>query len=197
MEEKRPNQYFPIDEDEKGTYILNSKDLCMIGHVRELLATGVSSLKIEGRAKSAYYVALMTNAYRQALDAAEEGRLPQPWVLEEVNKISHREYSTGFFFGGEPGQNLNSGGYVRDYEVVAAATGWSAGILYASQRNRFFAGDVLEVLQPGQEPFALTVKELCNESGEAIQSAPHATMALSMRCTLPVAPGALLRKRKP
>lgn len=196
VEEKRPGQYFPIEENEKGTYILNSKDMCMISHLPELLKAGVTSFKIEGRAKSAYYVALMTNAYRQALDAAMEGRLPEPWVLEEVNKISHREYSTGFFFGEEPGQNLNSGGYVRDYEVVAAVTDWRGDVLFASQRNRFFEGDTLEVLQPGKAPFELKVSNLCNETGEEISSAPHATMMLSMQCKNPVAAGALLRKRR-
>lgn len=195
-EEKRPGQYFPIGEDERGTYILNSRDLCMIEHLPELLDAGVASFKIEGRAKSAYYVALMTNAYRQALDAALAGRKPEPWVLEEVNKISHREYCTGFFFGDEPGQNLNSGGYVRDYEVVALVTGSSEGILQASQRNRFFEGDELELLQPGVKPLKLRVEELRGENGEPINAVPHATMPFSMRCPVPAMPGSLLRRQK-
>lgn len=195
-EEKRPGQYFPIGEDKRGTYILNSRDLCMIEHIPELLDAGVTSFKIEGRAKSAYYVALMTNAYRQALNAAMAGRKPEQWVLEEVNKISHREYCTGFFFGDEPGQNLNSGGYVRDYEVVAQVTEWSEGILRASQRNRFFAGDEVELLQPGVRPLKLRTEDLRNESGEPIEAVPHATMSFSMRCPVSAVPGSLLRKQK-
>ena len=128
MEEKRPGEYFPVFEDEKGTYIMNSRDMCMIEHIPQLIECGISSLKIEGRAKSAYYVACVTNAYRHGIDAVMNGEpLPQ-WVVDETEKISHRAYSTGFYSGHEPGQTVNSGGYIRGWDVAAVCRGqpWSA-----------------------------------------------------------------------
>ena len=199
MEEKRPGQYFPIGEDETGSYLLNSKDMCMIEHLPKLIEAGVTSLKIEGRAKSAYYVALTTNAYRHALDdyfRAPENYHPKQWVVEELNKISHREYSTGFYLGGEPGQVYANGGYVREYQVIGVAQKWSDGVLVLSQRNRFFCGDTIEILEPGGEPFSLTISSMENEKGESIQSAPHATMEVHIPVERPVSPGALLRKAK-
>ena len=196
MEEKRPGQYFPIAEDHNGAYILNSRDMCMIDHIPELLAAGVTSFKIEGRAKSAYYVALMTNAYRMAIDAAVQGQKPEPWVLEEVNKISHRAYSTGFFFGEEPGQVYENGGYIRSYEVAAVAEKWENGVLVAAQRNRFFCGDTLEIVAPGQPPVELTVAEMRNAANEPIEAASHAEMELHIPCPVAVPQGALLRKVK-
>lgn len=196
MEEKRPGEYFPISEDDKGAYILNSRDMCMIDHIPELLEAGVTSFKIEGRAKSAYYVALMTNAYRMAIDAALEGRKPEQWVLDEVNKISHRDYSTGFFFDHEPGQFYENGGYIRSYEVTAVAKDWANGILTVAQRNRFFVGDTLEIVAPGVKPVELKVTEMKNKDGEPVQAASHAEMILHIPCDTPVSEGALLRKLK-
>ena len=195
-EEKRPGQYFPIETDSNGSYMLNSRDLCMIEHIPELIRAGVGSFKIEGRAKSVYYVALTVNAYRMAIDAAMENRPPEPWVLEEVNRVSHREYSTGFFFGGEPGQCETSGGYIRSYEVAAVAESWNDGMLTASQRNRFFCGDELEILLPGQKPVPLIVRALYDGNGTPIESANHAEMVLRIPCAVPVPAGALLRRAK-
>ena len=197
MEEKRPGEYFPIAEDDRGAYILNSRDMCMIEHIPELLAAGVTSFKIEGRAKSAYYVAMMVNAYRMALDAAMEGRKPEPWVLDEVNKISHRDYSTGFFFDTEPGQFYANGGYIRSYEVCAAVLSWQDGVLTAAQRNRFFEGDTVEIVAPGTKPIELKVTGMTDVNGEPVASAKHAEMVLHIPCDMPVPEGALIRKLKP
>ena len=121
MEEKRPGEYFPVFEDEKGTYIMNSRDMCMIDHLDDLMRVGVDCLKIEGRAKSAYYAAIVTGAYRHVLDDVAAGRDPDPVWRDEVEKISHRHYSTGFFYG-QPGQYYEDSRYIRDYQVVAVVT---------------------------------------------------------------------------
>ena len=195
LESKRPGEYFPVSQDATGTYILNSRDLCMIGHIPELLAAGVSSLKIEGRAKSAYYVAVTTNAYRHAIDhVLKNPGVPLPfWIPEELDKISHREYSTGFYFGGEPGQVTANGGYVRDYEVVAICEEWHDGMARLSQRNRFFRGDAVDVLEPGSVPYPLVLDEIFDENLIPIEAAPHAAMTVFAKCARPVKPGALFR----
>lgn len=147
VEEKRPGQYFPVEEDKDGTYLLNARDLCMIEHIPELISAGVTSFKIEGRAKSAYYTAVVTNAYRCAIDGYlraqdQTGYHPEPWILEELTRVSHREYCTGFYFD-KPQANAQifyDGGYRRDWEVAAVAGNTAGGLLHAVQRNRFFRG---------------------------------------------------------
>lgn len=197
MEEKRPGQYFPIGQDAAGSYILNSKDLCMIRHIPELLRAGVTSLKIEGRAKSSYYTAVTTNAYRHAIDAAlKEPKEDLPgWVPEELEKISHREYSTGFYFGGEPGQVTETGGYVRNYEVIAVCEGYENGQAVLTQRNRFFRGDTADVLEPGKQPYPLVLDTLSDEFGNPVECANHAMMTVLLDTDHSVAPGAIFRKR--
>lgn len=197
VEEKRPGEYFPIEEDDRGTYILNSRDMCMIRHIPELQKAGISSLKIEGRAKSAYYVAVTVNAYRSAIDfCGQHPGEPLPeWIPEELNKISHREYSTGFYFG-TPGQVYQNGGYVRDYEVAAVCEGWENGMATLSQRNRFFRGDTVDVLEPGARPYLLTLDELYDAEMTPIDAAPHATMRVLVKTEHPVKPGALLRRMR-
>lgn len=200
MEEKRPGEYYPVFEDEQGSYILNAKDLCMIGHIDELAQAGVCSLKIEGRAKSAYYVAVVTNAYRNAVDQylADPAHFAlAPWVEEETRKVSHREYSTGFFYGQpQNAQCYQSGGYVRSYDVVAVVDECRDGMMHITQRNRFFAGDELEVLVPrgGFEPLA--VEQIFTEEGEAVQSACHAMQKLCIPCGRVFPAGSILRKGK-
>lgn len=198
VEKKRPGEYMDIHEDANGTYILNSRDMCMIEHIPELIRAGISSLKIEGRAKSAYYVAVTTNAYRSAIDEYLEypNKPVSPWIVEELNKISHREYSTGFYFGQEPGQVYSNGGYVRDYEVVAICEDYQDGMLTISQRNRFFQGDTLDVLEAGSRPYTIVVSEMFDQEGQQISSAPHATMLVKIPCARPVAKGAVLRKQR-
>lgn len=199
MEEKRKGEYFPVVEQENGTYFFNSKDLCMIEHIPELLKAGVTSLKIEGRAKSAYYVAVITNAYKQALldyyKMGENFEL-EPWIREEVYKISHRKYSTGFYFGGEPGQIYDNGGYVKDYEVVAVCENYQDGMIEISQRNKFLKGDELEVLMPGKKPFKFTAKKIIDEKGNEMESAPHAMQKLFIPFENEIEKGAYLRKVK-
>lgn len=197
MEEKRPGQYFPVEEQENGSYILNARDLCLIDHLPALSKAGVTSFKIEGRAKSAYYAAVTAYAYRQAIDfyAAHPDGEPLPdWIRQEVHKVSHREYSTGFLFG-TPGQELETGGYVRDYEVIAVAMGWEKGRVLLEQRNRFFEGDEADCLCPSERPYLLRLNDLRDLDGNPVEVAPHPKMRLSAACERPVAKGTLLRKR--
>lgn len=202
MEETRPGQYFAINQEENGTYIFNSKDLCMIEHIPELVAAGVDSFKIEGRAKSAYYTAVVTHAYRQALDAyfahpSPDFRVPD-WVLAEMEKMSHRVYTTGFNFGPlQNGQELNTGGYVRNWDVCALYRDQQGNRLIVDQRNRFFEGDILEVLEPGKKPYTLTVRDLVREAdGTRTEVANKATEVYSFAVDRPVSPDAILRRKR-
>ena len=198
MEEKRPGEYFPIFEDEKGTYILNAKDMCMIEHIDKLAEVGVTSLKIEGRAKSAYYVAVVTNAYRMAVDEYRKDpynfRLPD-WIRDEVYKVSHRKYSKGFFFGTpEESQYYENSGYIRNYDVVAVVEECKDGIVYCTQRNRFFAGDTVELLAPSCKPVKMVLETLYDENGEQIKTANHAMMNFSLKCDKEFPSGTVIRK---
>ena len=202
MEETRPGQYFPINQEENGTYIFNSKDLCMIEHIPELVAAGVDSFKIEGRAKCSFYTAVVTYAYRQALDAyyahpSPDFRVPD-WVLAEMEKMSHRVYTTGFNFGPlQNGQELNTGGYVRNWDVCALYRDQQGNRLIVDQRNRFFEGDILEVLEPGQKPYTLTVRDLVREAdGTHTEAANKATEVYSFAVDRPVSPDAILRRKR-
>ncbi len=198
MEEKRPGEYFPIFEDEKGTYILNAKDMCMIEHIDKLAEVGVTSLKIEGRAKSAYYVAVVTNAYRMAVDEYRKDpynfKLPD-WIRDEVYKVSHRKYSKGFFFGvPEESQYYENSGYIRNYDVVAVVEKCDNGTVYCTQRNRFFAGDKVELLAPSCKPVELTLDTIYDENGEQIETANHAMMKFSFKCDVVFPSGTVIRK---
>ncbi|HIZ56074.1 MAG TPA: U32 family peptidase [Firmicutes bacterium] len=198
MEEKRPGLYFPVFEDEKGTYILNAKDLCMIEHIDKLAAAGIKSFKIEGRAKSSYYVSVVTNAYRMAIDAYLQDPAhfqPQPWLSEEVRKVSHRQYSTGFFFGRpEQGQYYENGGYIRSFDIVAVVEGYRDGRLLCRQRNKFCTGDRVEILEPGKKPQEIWVPALYDGEGNPIEAASHAMMELEIPCTQPFAAGSIIRR---
>lgn len=195
-EEKRPGQYFPVDEDEDGSYILNAKDLCLLPYLRELAEAGVDSVKIEGRAKAAYYVAGVTNAYRIALNALKAGEEVPAWVTEELNNVSHRPYTTGFLFGRQPDMIWHEkNGYIRDYEVVGIVQRQENGRLFVSQRNRFFAGDTVEILMPQVQPQVLRVTDLQNGDGEPIDAANHAVMDCSFACDISAPAGAFVRKR--
>ncbi len=198
VEENREGQLFPIIEENGGAYILNSRDLCMINHISEVISAGATSLKIEGRAKSAYYVATTTNAYRNAVDLCINGKPIEPWIIDELEKISHREYSTGFFFGNEPGQIYSNGGYIRKYDVVAVCDGFSDGMAEITQRNKFSKGDTLDVLEPGRKPFEIKVEKILDQWGNEVESAPHAMQKLFVQIDegKKVSPGAYLRKRR-
>lgn len=201
-EEKRPGQFFPIeDAEDGGTYILNARDLCMIEHIPELVDAGVSSFKIEGRAKSEYYVAVITNAYRKAIDAYcadPEGFALPDWLREEVTRVSYRDYCTGFYFDdpGEAAQISFRGGYDRNWDVMAVVERWENGVAHCTQRNRFFSGDTLEVLTPQAVPFPVTAREIRNAEGELVQATNHPMMAFSFPCETPLPVGAILRKRR-
>ena len=161
--------------------------MCMIEHIPELVKAGVNSLKIEGRAKSAYYVAVVTNAYRRAIDEYlqnPDGKV-SPWIVEELNKISHREYSTGFYFGTEPGQVYSNGGYVRDYDVIAVCEEYADGVATLSQRNRFFKGDTADVLEVGNQPYSVTLNDIYDKDWNPIESAPHAMYLFMTQLPLP------------
>ena len=200
MEENREGQYFPVVEDGDGTYLYNSRDLCMIEHIPELIDAGVSSLKIEGRAKTYYYTAVTTNAYRHAVDeymAHSGGDYHlSPWIREELEKISHREYSTGFYFGSEPGQQTKNGGYIRSYNAVAVCEGSSVdGTSVITQRNKFLVGDTLDILPPNGRSFEVTCLKLVNDDGEEVPSAPHPMQRLRMTTDKPIEKGSVIRKK--
>lgn len=200
VEETRPGLPMTLEEDESGTYLFNANDMNMIAHIADLAQAGVSSFKIEGRAKSFYYTAVTANAYRQAVDgyvAADYSPdyVPEDWIIEEMNKVSHRPYGTGFYYG-MPSQHLQQGGYIRAYEVAAVAESWADGRLYLSQRNRFFEGDEMDVLEPGGKPFTLKITDLRDEENTLIDSAPHPMMNISVAYPKPLQTGALLRYNK-
>ncbi len=202
VEETRPGQYFPINEEEDGTYIFNSRDLCMIDRLPELFKAGIDSFKIEGRAKSEYYTAIVTYAYRNAIDEymqnPSDDFVPSQWILDEMEKMSHREYTTGFNFGKmKNGQVLDSGGYIRNWDVCALFNDYKDGRLYVDQRNRFYQGDELEVVEPGKKPYKITVEELYNEDEEAYSDvANKATNLYSFKCDVPVSPDAIFRRQR-
>lgn len=198
-EENRQGQFFPVEQEDGGTYLYNSRDMCMIEHIPELVKAGVSSLKIEGRAKSAYYTAVTTNAYRHAVDdfmAMGENHKLQPWIKEELEKISHREYSTGFYFGNEPGQVTNNGGYIRKYDFVGVCNSSEGNVAQITQRNRFFVGDTLDILPPDGFSFNTKVEKLINKNGEEVESANHAMEQLEMITDKPVPAGSLMRLKR-
>ena len=197
VEEKRPGQYMEISED-GGTYILNSRDLRMIEHLPELLAAGVTALKIEGRAKSAYYAGAVTGAYRQALDAALAGRPLDPVWVKETELVSHREYSTGFYFDERgPGQYNGSSMYTSGCDVAAFVESCSEdGMALLSQRNRIFRGDELSLMMPGSEPVVMTAGEMWDEAGESIEATPHPMMRYRMKLPLKAPAFSVLRRLK-
>lgn len=200
MEEKRTDEFYPIFEDEKGTYILNAKDLCMIDHLDKIANAGVTSLKIEGRAKSSYYVSIVTNAYRMAVDILKKDpdnyKLPH-WIREEVFKVSHRKYCTGFFFGHPKDcQYYENSGYIREYDVAAVVDECKDGMLYATQRNKFNAGDEVEIISPQKMYDTCKVEKLYNEDGEQIESANHAMMKFSMPCDKVYPKNSIIRIKK-
>ena len=199
IEPGRPERPITVEQEGEGTYLFNANDLCMLAYLPQLHHAGITSFKIEGRAKAAYYVAGVTNAYRQALDGYRDSgfsldyQVPD-WLLKEPYTVSHRPYGTGFYFN-EPSQNTKSGGYVRDYQAVGVVTGYEDGQLVISQRNRFFKGDQLEVLIPYEHPATLSVESMFDDVGSPIESAPHPTMTVRIPCDRPYPVGSYLRKR--
>lgn len=200
VEPHRPDKPMTVMEDADGTYLFNAHDMNMIQHIAALSHAGISSFKIEGRAKAAYYTAITTAAYRAAVDGyiasgCAADYVPESWIVEELNKVSHRPYSTGFYFG-MPHQDTLRGGYIRDYAVVGVVEGYADGKLLIEQRNRFYVGDVLDVLQPGEKPFLMPVNGMFDAQGNPITVAPHAAMKLQIPFERPLPPGSLLRMKQ-
>ena len=193
MEEKRPGEYFPVFEENGESFILNSRDMCMIDHIPELLEAGLDSLKIEGRAKSAYYAAITTAAYRHAIDAAAEGRPLDPVWREEVEKVSHRHYSTGFWFG-YPGQYTEDSRYIRDWQVVAVVTFCAPdGRAVLSLRNKFAAGDELELVGPDFPALRFIAPMMEDADGFELREPKTPQMVFRMRLPRPAPPLSFLR----
>ena len=193
MEEKRPGEYFPVFEDEKGTYILNSRDMCMIDHLDDLVEAGVDCIKIEGRAKSAYYAAIITGAYRQCIDRVLAGEPLDPVWRDEVDHVSHRVYSTGFYYG-HPGQYTESSRYLREWQVCAIVLDCdSDGTATLSLRNKFRAGDRLEAVGPNTRPFTFEVPSMYTEDGEPLDEPRTPQMVFRMQLPRPVPACSILR----
>ena len=193
MEEKRPGEYFPVFEDEKGTYIMNSRDMCMIDHLDDLMDAGVDCLKIEGRAKSAYYAAIVTGAYRHTIDDVAAGRAPDPVWRDEVEHVSHRHYSTGFFYG-QPGQYYEDSRYIRQWQICAVVTDCTAdGLATLSLRNKFRAGDQVELVGPDTRPFTVTAPEMTDADGLPLLEPKTPQMVFRMQLPRPVPPMSFVR----
>ena len=193
MEEKRPGEYFPVFEDEKGTYIMNSRDMCMIDHLAELMDAGVDCIKIEGRAKSAYYAAIVTGAYRHVIDDIVASRPIDPVWRDEVEHISHRHYFTGFYFG-EPGQYTSHSRYIRDWQICAVVRACEAdGSATLTLNNKFSVGDTVEIVGPDLKPFAFTVPAMLDEDGNALLEARHPDMVFHMKFPCYVPPLSFIR----
>lgn len=203
MEEKRPGEYFPIEEDGRGSYILNSRDMCMIDSIPELVNAGVTSFKIEGRMKSMYYVATIVSAYRAAIDAylADPDNYEyDEKYFKELCKASHREFTHGFYFNKptDKDQNYLTSDYTRDYSFVGLIKGYEelSGLTIVEQRNKFEVGDVIEVFGPGTEFYEETITEMYDEEGNAVNSAPHPQQVLKIRFNRKPDVDFIMRKKK-
>ena len=195
MEEKRPGEFFPVFEDEKGTYILNSRDMCTIDHLKELMDAGIDCIKIEGRAKSAYYAAIVTGAYRHCIDDVAAGRELDPVWRDEVEHVSHRVYSTGFYFG-EPGQYVENSRYIRQWQIAAKVESCDEnGVALCSLNNKFRAGDALEVVGPDLRPFPITAENMTDTDGKPLGEPRNPQMKFRIPLPRQVPPFSILRKR--
>ncbi|OPY57446.1 MAG: putative protease YhbU precursor [Pelotomaculum sp. PtaU1.Bin035] len=199
-EEIRPGKYFPIEEDGRGAYILSSRDLCLIQHIPELVEAGINSFKIEGRMKSVHYVAGVVKAYREALDnffAGGANSLNSAW-LEEIGKVSHREYTTGFLFGNPAasGQHYSDKIYRRRYSFVGLVRGYDkqAGLAVVEQRNRFAVGDEVEILMPEGRPLKHCIEAIYDEEGNSLEAAPHPQQIVRIPVNRELAALSMLRK---
>lgn len=200
VEEKRPGEYYPVEEDERGTYIMNSADLCMIEHIDKLAKAGVMSAKIEGRMKSVFYVATVVAAYRKAIDDYYEGKEFDKSLLDELGKVSHRKFSTGFYFHSPTNEDHNylTSAYEREYTFVGIVKEYdeNTGIAKIQQRNKMSRGEKIEIFGPGEPFFEQSIEEMRDEEGNVIESAPHPKQTVFMKMKKPVAPNYMLRIRK-
>lgn len=204
MEEKRPGEYYPVEEDERGTYILNSRDLCMIEHIPEIVNSGIMSAKIEGRMKSIFYVATIVHAYRKAIDAyfadPEHYQFDEEWMTE-LKKVSHREFTTGFYFHQPTNldQNYQTSAYTREYSFVGLVKDYDpeTGFALVEQRNKMTVGEEIEIFGPDMDYYAQKVGEMYDaETGEPLASAPHPQQMLRMKMDRSVKANYMIRKKK-
>lgn len=202
VEQKRPGEYIPVEEDERGTYFFNSKDLCMIEHIPEIVGAGIDSLKIEGRMKSIFYVAVTVGAYRKAIDAYCEDPLNyvfEPKWHEELTKVSHRDFTTGFYFDrpDDEDQNYDSSSYVKDYVFLGLVKSYdeASGLAVVEQRNKLVVGDKIEVFGPGTDFFEQVIEVMLDEDGEPIEAAPHAQQIIKIKMDKPVGANFMIRRR--
>lgn len=201
MEEKRPGQYFQVIEDDKGTYIMNSKDLCMIEHIPELVKSGINSFKIEGRMKSSFYVATVVKAYREALDAyfenPEEYKYKDKW-MDYLLKSSHRQFYTGFYFGDPSKQIYETSSYIRDFDIVGIVREYDEETKIATieQRNKVYSGDEVEILRPIGDCFTVKLDDMQNNIGQSIESAPVAQMIFKAKVNSALLKDDILVKEK-
>ena len=194
MEEKRPGEYFPVFEDEKGTYIMNSRDMCTIDHLKDLVDAGIDCIKIEGRAKSAYYAAIVTGAYRHAIDDVYAGRPIDPVWRDEVEHVSHRIYSTGFYYG-HPGQYVEHSRYIREWQIVAKVESCDEnGVALCSLNNKFKVGDELEVVGPDTRPFPITAQDIRDLEGNPLEEPRNPQMQFTMQLPKAVPAHSLIRR---
>lgn len=197
VEEKRPNEYIKIFEDDGGTYLMNAKDMCMIEYVDKVIEAGVNSLKIEGRSKADYYVAVTTNAYKTAINLYlkdKDNYICEDWLKEEVKKVSHRHYTTGFYFGEpENGQCHDNGGYLRTYTVIATVLGYSDGYIICTSKNKFLLGEEIEILEPSKEPFRIKITEMLDDRGNNIDVCKTPMSTIKIKCDKKVVKGAFIR----
>lgn len=187
VEETRPGEYMPVYENERGTYIFNSKDLCMIEHIPELIDAGIDSLKIEGRMKTALYVATVARTYRKAIDDYQKDpelyRQNMPWYLDQISNCTYRKFTTGFFFGkpDDDAQIYDSNTYVKDYTYLGIVGGTEDGLCRIEQRNKFSVGETIEIMKPDGRNVEVTVERIVNEDGEEQESAPHSKQVLYVK----------------
>ena len=202
VEEKRPNEFIPLEETDRGSFVFNSKDLCLIKRIPELISAGVTSLKIEGRVKTEYYVASVVKIYREAIDAyyrdPENYHFKEEW-MSELEKVSHRPYWEGFCFGDELGQNYATSNYIREYDVIGVLKSYDeqTGIAEIIQKNRFFRGDEIEVISPFEEGFySFNANFMQDEKGYDIKAAPHAEMVVRLMPGRKISPNSIFRKKR-
>lgn len=194
MEEKRPGEYFPVYEDEKGTYILNSRDMCTIDHIKDLMDVGIDCIKIEGRAKSAYYAAIVTGAYRHVIDDVTAGRpVDQVW-RDEVDHVSHRIYSTGFYYG-YPGQYTENSRYIRQWQICALVESCDeTGLAVCSLRNKFTAGDAMELVGPDLRPSSFQIPIMEDMDGNSLEEPRTPQMRFKIQLPQQVPAMSILRR---
>ena len=201
VEEKRPGEYFPIEEHDEGTFIMNSKDLCMIEHIDEMIEAGIASLKIEGRVKSEYYLATVIRSYRMAIDAYyadPENYKYDPSLLEEIKKVSHRDFTTGFFYGqaNQDSQVYEDNSYIRGYDFVGIVLDYDEETKIATieQRNRVFVGEEIEIFGPGIKHFDYKIEKMLDDKDREIDVANKAKQIFKIKIEEPIKKGFILRR---